>query len=141
MKSTQPPASVPPKANADPLAQLRLSKTDYEALQRNGSVEAQYRRGRGPYYRLRFRRGDGKQRVRYIGRDARLARAIEARLRQLQQPLRRQRELRQLDAQARRLLRRTKQRLQPQLRGAGRHFHGFAVRRTRQSFFNSRSAS
>ena len=65
----------------DPFAGLRLTAADRNALARQGAVVAEYRsrQGRrwGPYFKLRWRH-DGRQQVRYLGRDPALAKSIRA---------------------------------------------------------------
>jgi hypothetical protein len=50
-----------PAPDTPGLAGLRLSPGDLRALARQGFVTAERRGGRGPYYKLRWRRG-GRQR-------------------------------------------------------------------------------
>ncbi len=71
------------------LLRLGLTRNDIAALRRQGFIAAEYcvRGGRrfGPYFKLRWRCG-GRQRVRYLGRDCRLAEAVAAAVKQLQEP-------------------------------------------------------
>ena len=50
------------------LAGLCLAAEDLRALARQGFVAAEWRGGRGPYFKVRWRVG-GRVRVRYLGRD------------------------------------------------------------------------
>jgi hypothetical protein len=72
-----------------------------------------------------------RQRVKYLGTDPHLVAQIQAELNDLQAAHRRNRQLRQLGAQARALLRNTKSRLLAPLQQAGLKFHGRAIRRPR----------
>lgn len=72
-----------------------------------------------------------RQRVKYLGTDPHLVAEIQTELNDLQAIHQRNRQLRQLDAEARVLLRETKQRLLAPLEQAGLKFHGRAIRRPR----------
>ncbi len=97
------------------------------ALCRQGFVSEE-RRGKRLYYKLRFR-CNGKQRVRYLGRDAARAAEVREELWKLQEPRRTELELARLDRTARRMLREAKATLAPLLAEEGFTFHGNAVRR------------
>jgi hypothetical protein len=116
-------ANTAPPAN---LAALALAPEDLESLRKQGSVCREYRRGRS-IYKLRFRRG-GRQVARYLGTDPFTAAAIAGELHAWQSERRQFLELRRLDAQARRLLRETKHRLEQDLLSLGYHFHGLEIR-------------
>jgi hypothetical protein len=113
----------------DPLSRLGLSKENYQALAQQGYVAAEccWRNGRrlGPYYKLRFRQ-EGRQRVRYLGRDVVQAERIAEALEALQRPRRLARELSHLMKEARSRLRRLKENLAPHLDGM--YYHGYTAR-------------
>lgn len=118
------------------LARLEIGLTDSEALARQGFVAAEYRSGtggrRGPYYKLRWRCG-GRQRVRYLGRDAEFAEKVRDVLHHHQRRVRTRARLRKLARRARARLRQAKSRLAPLLAERGLYFHGYAIRRRRWS--------
>jgi hypothetical protein len=119
------------KRHIDSLKGLNLSAEDWAAVVRHGTVCAEYRRGGGPYYKLRFRRCGGKQAVRYLGKDRRRAVAIQNELHALRQPRQQVRALQRLDVQARRLLRQTKRALIKDVQAIGYDFHGHQIRKRR----------
>jgi hypothetical protein len=86
------------------LAGLGLAAEDLRALARQGFVSEERRGGRGPYYKLRWRRA-GQQRVRYLGGDPGRAAVVRAELEGLQRPPRAARLLARLLGEARRRLR------------------------------------
>jgi hypothetical protein len=67
--------------------------------------------------------------VRYLGKDPERARAVARELEALQAPGRLRRQLRNLAAQARRALRRSKQEAEGLLRVRGYYYHGHTIRR------------
>ncbi len=100
------------------------------ALSQNGTIH-QEQRGRDTLiFKLRYRLA-GRQRVKYLGTDPHLVAHIQAELDDLQAVHHRNRQLQQLGAEARALLRETKQRLLAPLAQAGLKFHGRAIRRPR----------
>jgi len=110
---------------------LGLTAEDLAALARQGSIHGEYRRGCGPYYKLRFRRADGRQAVRYLGNDPLLVEALREELRGLRRPREQQTKLSNLTKDARRLMRRSKQQLTDELHAVGYHFHGLTIRKYR----------
>lgn len=112
------------------LFQLGLSEEEFAALRRQGFVSRERRCGR-TYYRLRFRMPSGKQCTRYLGSDSVTAEQTEDELAQLQAARRVDLELGKLASQAGQKLRASRQRLAGQLKKAGYHFHGLAVRKQR----------
>ena len=86
------------------LAGLHLAAEDLRALARQGFVAAEWRGGRGPYFKVRWRVG-GRVRVRYLGRDPGRAARARAALEAMQWPLRAARLLARLLGEARRRLR------------------------------------
>lgn len=126
-RTTQPPPS-PHTAKFPGLKELELAGDELRALETQGFVSAEKRRGR-MYYKLRFR-VDGKQRVRYLG-GIQAAQAVEAELKVLQRSVRARRQLAVLRRAATQQLRAAKQALQPFLDACGFHFHGQAVRKRR----------
>jgi hypothetical protein len=119
----------PPRLTDFPaLAALRLSDADLGELCHQGFL-AKEARGRLEFYKLRFRRAH-RQVVRYV--DAEDAAAIRAELARLQADCRLQRELGRLTKRARRMLRESKQKLEPIVATEGLTFHGLALRRPRK---------
>src|SRR5262249_19393729 len=120
------------------------SDDDQRALARQGFVAAEFRgrggRRQGPYFKLRWRQ-DGRQRVRYLGREGGRAEQVRAALADLQRPLRLAREIAGLMAEARGRLRHVKQLVEPGLASRGRYFHGYTARREGQPAANQQSAS
>src|SRR5262249_54797264 len=113
-------ASCP--AHRDGLASLRLSAADIQALTRQGFVAVEYRQQRGPYHKLRWR-ADGRQHVRYLGKDPRRAEAIRMLLHELQEPRHLHRELAALSEEARGQLQEAKRLLAAPARAHGYHYH------------------
>ena len=110
------------------LASLRLSETDFDSLAQQGFVSSE-QRGQTTIYKLRFRcKQSQRQCVRYVSSDREIADAVSADLAQLQQPAKSEARLRRLNAEARRVLRDTKRRLQPLLDGTDFQFHGYEIR-------------
>ena len=86
------------------LQALGFDAEELAALRQKGTIH-QERRGRNTIiFKLRYRMA-GRQRVKYLGTDRRLVEQIQAELTDLQAAHRRNRQLRQLGAQARTLLR------------------------------------
>lgn len=111
------------------LATLRLTEDDLAELSQQGFI-CREERGHRVLFKLRFRRAQ-RQVVRYIG-DAGLAAAIQFELAHLQADRHRQLELERLAKCARRMVRDTKQELEPIVEAANLRFHGLALRRPRQ---------
>jgi len=112
------------------LADLNLAPEELRELTRQGFIAREYRGDSGPFFKIRFR-VRGRQIVRYLGSDVHTAAAVARELRALQAGRRLARFLGRLRAQARRLLRRAKRRLEPLLRARGFYLHGHTVRRRR----------
>jgi len=112
----------------DGLAGLRLSPGDLQALARQGFVATEARQGRGPSYKLRWRRG-GRQRVRYLGPDPGRAEQVRAALEALQRPHRIARRVAQLLGEARKRLLNVKRLLEPHADACGFRYHGYTTRR------------
>jgi hypothetical protein len=102
-----------------------------ELLARQGFISCERRRGKPPFYKLRFRRR-GEQVVRYVGCDARQAELLRNELTELQRARQAKRQLSALTRQARRMLRQAKRQIEPTLNEHGLAFHGLAVRRSRR---------
>jgi hypothetical protein len=66
------------------LKDLPLSERDFELLGRQGGVYSELRANGKRYYKLRFRRDDGRQVVLGLGADEGVARLIQAELTDLQ---------------------------------------------------------
>jgi len=115
-------------AHGTGLASLRLSDEHRSALALQGFVAAEFRDGRGPYYKLRFR-FQRQQVVKYLGTDPEAAEQICRELQELQRERRLYQELQRLANQARQMIREAKHELQDQIRGVGFRFHGLAVRK------------
>ena len=122
--------SAPDADDQNGLAGLRLSPGDLQALARQGFVATEPRQGRGPSYKLRWRRG-GRQRVRYVGRDPVRVGQIRAALENLRHAHWVARRLAQLLAEAHRGIRNAKKLLQLRAEECGGHYHGFTLRRPR----------
>lgn len=109
---------------------LGFHAAEIAALKQNGIITAE-RRGRDTViFKLRYRLA-ARQHVKYLGTDRRWVEQIRTELSDLQAAPRRSRRLRQLDAQARALLRATKLQLEAPLQQAGLKFHGRVIRRAR----------
>ena len=65
------------------LLDLRLTEEEFRALRRRGTVCREHRRS-GVIFKLRFRTEDGRQRVRYVGSDPKMAGMIRRELQDLQ---------------------------------------------------------
>jgi hypothetical protein len=113
------------------LATLRLHDADLVCLGRQGFVRAE-RRGNRTVFKLRFRRGNGAQAVRYIS-SAQEAESVRNELQVLQAPRELELKLAALSRSARKMIRDAKSNLQPVLYSHGYVFHGQAVRRPRRS--------
>ena len=96
---------------------------------RQGFLAQEFRQGRGPYYKLRWRQG-GRQRVLYLGRDPARAERVRALLEHLQRPLRLARQLARLLQETRKHLHKAKSLLESQAQTQGLHYHGYSARRT-----------
>jgi hypothetical protein len=111
---------------------LRLSERDLDSLAQQGFVRPEPR-GQTTIYKLRFRcKQSQRQCVRYISSDREIADAVSAELARLQQPAKDEARLRRLNAEARRVLRQTKRRLQPLLVGTDFRFYGYEIREQRR---------
>ena len=103
------------------------------ALARQGSVQASYRHGYGPYFRLVCRE-NGRQRTCYIGNDPRKVEAVREMLAKLQRPRVLALLHRQIEQDIRRRLRHAKRQLAADLRTVGLYFKGYEVRGWRTAF-------
>lgn len=116
----------------DPLARLRISPDDYQALAQQGFVSAEYRerdgRRYGPYFKLRWRL-HGLQKVRYLGRDADKAARVSAVVANLQRSVQLAREASRALAEVRQRMRKMRDSLEPHLAEHGLRFHGYVARR------------
>lgn len=110
------------------LSDLCLSERELRCLRRQGTVCRERRRG-GIVFKLRFRMEDGRQQVRYIGKDSNVVAVIRRELQELQRHRHEVTNLRRLDAEARRLLRQIKEDSRQTLANHGLHYHGFAIRK------------
>jgi hypothetical protein len=115
------------------LAALGLSGADLVALETQGFVSAERLPSGRVCHKLRFRRDQRKQQVRYIGVDKAKADQVRHELEQLQAGRRLDRRQRRLAGEARSLLREVKRRLTPHLAAAGFEFHGHQPRRKRRA--------
>jgi hypothetical protein len=132
----QPPTNPPivhPRHQFESLwDRLGLGVEEVAALKEQGFVRGEVR-GQGlVVYKLRFRLA-GRQRVKFLGRDAAYAAWVTRELAILQQPRTRDRRLKQLTRDAGRKLRQSKELIAPLIEQAGFQFHGFAIRRPRSS--------
>ena len=118
----------------EPLLQLGLSEADCRCLVHCGFVGSEYRQRHGqtygPYYKLRFR-SNGRQRVRYLGRDAALAARIRTALATLHNSRRLLRQTLAAMAQLRGRMAALKEDLRPHLAAHGLQLHGYAARQPR----------
>jgi hypothetical protein len=112
------------------LRQLRLTEQALAALRTQGFVRAEPH-GRKQIYKLRFRL-DGRQRVRFLGDDEELARAVQDELEKIQREVRDRREFANLRRRTRRTLSESKFALEGLLEEHGFHFHGQAIRKRRR---------
>jgi hypothetical protein len=123
------------KASPEPssprlLANLGLIPVELAALRRQGFVNREPR-GRGSaVFKLRFRLA-GRQRVVYLGTDAEQAEGVERELAEWQQSRRQSLEFARAHRRVGKFLRAAKARLAPLLEREGYHYHGQAVRRSR----------
>ena len=114
------------------LSKLRLSARDLKSLASQGFVSEERRGCNRVYFKLRYRCGASKrQKVRYIGSDRSVADAVRCELDLLQLTTRTERELRQLNVEARRILRNSKKESAPLLEQQGLHFYGLEIRKHR----------
>ena len=114
------------------LSRLRLSEDDLAALSRQGFVSCE-QRAATLVFKLRFRSATtARQHVRYIGTDRTAADAVSDELAMLQRSARQHKCFRRLEADARRLLRETKERVQHLLKERGYHFYGMEIRGQRR---------
>lgn len=74
----------------------------------------------------------GKQHVKYLGRDERRVAAFRAALGTLQEGLALDRRIRDLNQQARERLKESKRRLSPLIESLGLAFHGRVIRQSRK---------
>src|SRR4051812_22493167 len=112
------------------LASLRLGDEDLRILTQQGFLSREIRRGQA-FFKLRFRRGGGKQCVKYVGGGQ--VTAVRAELNKLQADARLKRKLAAVTRDAQQTLRQIKRNLQPVLESHGFAFHGLAIRRRRRS--------
>ena len=105
------------------LADLELTAVEHAALARQGSVAAETR-GPSRYYKLRFR-VEGRQQVRYLGKDPSVAKAIARELKSWQTGRQLGVVLGRLAKRARARLRAARAQLAPLLEQDGLWFHGF----------------
>jgi len=115
--------------NPGGLAGLQLSAPDLQALACQGFVAAEFRQGRGPYYKLRWRQG-GQQRTRYLGCDPARIAQVRAALEVLQRPHLLARQAARLLGEARQRLHKVKLLLAPHAESCGLRYHGYTLRRT-----------
>jgi hypothetical protein len=125
---TETPRPSSDVSKQDQLGCLRLSPEDIHALARQGFVVAEFRQRRGPYYKLRWRRGV-RQCVRYLGSDPDRAQEVRAALEVLQAPHRIGRQIVRLMAEARKHLFHAKRSLRVSAAAQGSHYHGYTLRR------------
>jgi hypothetical protein len=111
------------------LADLELTTVERAALARQGSVTAE-KRGASRYYKLRFR-VEGRQQVRYLGKDISVAKAIARELQGWQTSRQLRVDLGRLAKRARARLRAARAQLAPLLEQDGLWFHGFTLRHRR----------
>jgi len=131
MRSHKPAQGAARQRSVRQLSDLQLTAEELDRLGRQGTVCAERRREQ-VYYKLRFRQAtDGRQMVRYIGRDKVAADTIRAEVRELQAGRQHSRALRRLEAAARGLLRTTKRETAATLAVLGYHYHGLAIRKRR----------
>jgi hypothetical protein len=124
------PNTVTCPCHASPaLAGLGLAEGEFNTLSKQGFVSVE-RRGNARIHKLRFRYG-GRQRVVYLGTNARQAFAVEAELALMQRGVRAQRRGAALHRHSATRLREIKTALQPLLEERGFYFHGRAVRKRR----------
>jgi hypothetical protein len=117
------------------LDSLQFAPNELAALRRQGFVTAEPRTANTTVFKLRFRI-EWRQRVRYLGTDAKFAAAVENELNVHRRSQRQARELRALAIQAKAMLRNGKRRLVADLDKVGYRFHGHALRRSRKPIAN-----
>ena len=127
----------------DPVGQKRAELLGFvtghmDIFGRQGSVHESWRRYQGktlgPFFRLSFRQ-EGKQRSRYLGSDRAFALEVRKLLRDLQAPLRQQRDLDRQLGQVRQSVQARKRAFGRQLARQGLYWKGSEIRgwRTRQA--------
>lgn len=126
-RSTEPTAAVESPSG---LEALSLTAEELGALAQQGFVAAEHRGQHGPFFKLRFR-VQGRQRVKYLGKDAAVAEHVQREVLELQREHRLTKKMHRITIEARKILRQTKLDLQPVVAAAGLTFHGYDVRRTR----------
>src|SRR5437870_4979454 len=89
------------------LADIHLDPAEYRSLARQGFVAQEYRASAGPFFKLRFR-FEGNQKVRYLGANPDVAKALATELSVLQATCRLDQQLRRLTFEAKSLLRQAK---------------------------------
>ena len=116
------------------LTRLGLNEDDVEALALQGFVAAedrQYRGARlGPYFKLRWRM-HGRQRTKYLGRDAQLAEVVANAIADLQRENLLAREVARMMTAARKSLQETKKQMAKVMANRGRYYHGYTCRKRR----------
>ncbi len=113
------------------LKRLGLDDAALAALRGQGFVSCERRRPHhAPIYKLRYR-VQGKQRTRYLGSEPAVIAAVRQELADLQQGVRRAREMQRLLRRVRSGLRHARETLAPVLSSQGYHFHGTTLRRRR----------
>ncbi len=119
------------------LENLRLSSDDRAGLESQGFVAPERLPSGAVCYKLRFREAvTGRQRVRYIGTDAKVAADVAKELEELQRD---RKYLRQLTRQARDLLRTVRATLEPQMRVIGLRYPGSVQRCASRTARNTNS--
>jgi hypothetical protein len=128
------PKDLPSRGPFSLLAELGLTDEDVLALANQGFLTAEYRdycgTRLGPYFKLRWR-SNGRQRVKYLGRDVNRAEVISNAIANLREGKRIQEQLAELVAEARQSLRRAKQAMDTTMANQDRYFHGFTGRKKR----------
>ena len=126
------PNEMPNPDSLSLLAELGLTDEDVLTLVNQGFLTAEYRNygdaRLGPYFKLRWR-SNGRQRVKYLGRDVKRAEAISDAIGRLREGKRRQEQFAALVVDARKSLRRAKQAMTTAMGNLGRYFHGFTGRK------------
>jgi hypothetical protein len=126
----QPDSHKSLSASAYPgLSRLGLTVEDLAELTQQGFLSNEFMRGT-LRHKLRFRRPDGSQVVRYVRAADRLM--IENELAELQTSRRAVADLRKAADEGRQALRSSKKDLEPVLAKLGFRFHGRAIRRPRK---------
>ena len=114
------------------LAQLRLSRSQLEALKTQGFVHEERRANGNSYSKLHFR-FEGKQVVRCLGTDSLRTEEVRKALAQHQVAHRNLQRLRRETREANRMVREAKEKLAPHVEELGYKFHGFDLRRQRSA--------